>query len=140
MDDLKKFTLGWIYAYSYGPELDKILSEKAVKIETLNRPEQGFKMLLKGRIEVLPLEVNVGKSILENTFPEQELKKITHHEKAFLNNSSFLLFPKSLTGSKELAEKFNRQLQKYKESGQYNEYFQRLKRGDYDLAPLKVTP
>ena len=134
IEDLKKFTLGGIYAYSYGPELDKIISEQTVEIETMNRPKQGFKMLLKGRIEVFPLEINVGKSILEKAFSEEERKKITYHDKAFLNNSSFLLFPKSLTGSKDLSEMFNQHLQKFKDTGQYNEYFEKLKDGYYEVA------
>lgn len=134
IEDIKKFHTGVIYAYSYGPKLDEILSNKNIKTEKLSRPEQGFKMLLRGRIQILPLEVNVGESILKNSFSENEFKKITYHEKAFLNNSSYLLFPKSLTGSKDLTEKFNQQLQKYKDSGQYNEYFKKFKQGYYDLS------
>lgn len=135
INDLKKFTLGGIYGYSYGSELDKIISEQTAEIETMNRPKQGFKMLLKGRIEVFPLEINVGKSILKKTFSDEERKKITYHDKAFLNNSSFLLFPKSLAGSKDLSEMFNQHLQRFKDTGQYNEYFEKLESGYYEVNP-----
>lgn len=139
IDDIKKINTGVLHAYSYGTELDKVLSEKNINKQILNRPEQGFEMLLRGRIDILPMEVNVGKSTLKKYFTERQYKRITYHEKPFLNNSSFLLFPKSLPDSKGLSERFNQHLQKFKDNGQYDEYFGRLDNGYYETSPQESS-
>ena len=94
INDLKEFTIGGINASSYGPELDKALSQEKILIDRVIRPQQNFKKLLHNRIDLFPFELNVGHAMLKKYLSKEEQKKITYHKKPYLNNSSFLLFPK----------------------------------------------
>lgn len=132
LDDLKGFNMGGVYASSYGPAFDQALSAGKVTLERVKHPQQNFKKLLTKRIELFPFEINVGHSVLKNNFSEEQQLKITHNPKPLLNNSSFLLFPKSLKSSAELVVQFNQQLQKIRDNGQYDAYFEKLKQGYYD--------
>lgn len=141
IDDLKTFTIGGVYASSYGPEFDQALSTGKLKIERVNQPEQNFKKMLKKRIQLFPFERHVGNSIIKKYFSAEEQQQITYNPKPLLNNLSFLLFPKSLESSQTLADKFNQQLQIIRDNGKYNHYFEKLKQGYYDkpIEPL-ITP
>ena len=133
--DLRGMQFGGGISYSYGPEFDAFLREKAVEMERVSTTEQNFGKLLKGRIQLFPQEVNVGYTDLRSHFSPAERKRITHHPKAFLNNLSYLLLPKSLAGSPALLEQFNRRLQSYRDSGRYEQYFVDLQQGKYQPDP-----
>jgi polar amino acid transport system substrate-binding protein len=130
--DLKAFTLGGIFASSYGPPLDKALSKGEITIERVNNPRQNFKKLLKKRLDLFPFELTVGTSVLNKHFSKDERQHIVHHPRPYLNNSSFVLFPKILTSSKELSERFNKQLKVIRDNGEYDTYFKNLKQGYYN--------
>jgi polar amino acid transport system substrate-binding protein len=132
INDLKPFSIGGIYASSYGPELDHALSEGDLKIDRVNRPRQNFKKILKNRLKLFPFEINVGTSVLKKYFSKEEQLQITHHPKPYLNNFSFVLFPKILTSSKELSKRFNKQLKIIRDNGKYDTYFENLKQGYYN--------
>lgn len=137
VDDLKKYKVGGIQAYSYGPAIDALIANNAIQIENVNRPQQNFRKLLKDRIDIFPIEVNVGNSILKKYFTLNHRQEITYNTKPFLNNSSFLLFPRSLESSQNLLVMFNQHLQKFKDDGRYESYFEKLKNGYYDKAAGK---
>jgi polar amino acid transport system substrate-binding protein len=52
-----------------------------------------------------------------------------------LTNLSYLMLPKSLEGSPALLERFNRRLQRYRDSGRYQRYFDDMQQGKYELDP-----
>ena len=119
ISDLKEFKIGGINASSYGPEFNKALATGEVIINRVIRPQQNFKMLLHDRIQIFPFEVNVGHAMLRSHLTVEEQEQITYHPKAFLNNSSFVLFPRNLKGSQSLSLRFNKQLRKIKDNGKY---------------------
>jgi polar amino acid transport system substrate-binding protein len=130
--DLKGFSIGGVNASSYGPTLDKAIIDGEVLIDRVIRPQQNFKKLLYNRIDIFPFEVNVGHAVLNKHFTEDEQARLTYHPKPFLNNSSYVLFPKKLSGSKALSQQFNRSLEKIKSSGRYDAYFKMFKQGYYN--------
>ncbi len=132
INDLKELTLGGINASSYGPAFDKAIAQGELIMNRVNRPQQNFKMMLHNRIDIFPFEINVGQAVLKEHLTLIEQEEITHHPKAYLNNSSFLLFPKSLQNSKELKLKFNKQLKKFREDGRYDSYFKNFQQGFYN--------
>ena len=132
IDDLYGMKMGGVMAYSYGPELDKALEKGLIEMARIKHPKQNFKMLLRNRIQLNPMEINVGYSSLKKNFTLKEQAQITHHPKAFLNNLSYVLFPKKIENSKELVKRFNNALAKIKASGQYEEYFKNFEAGLYN--------
>ena len=130
--DLTGIKMGGGLASSYGPELDMALKKGLIKMERITHPRQNFKKLLIDRVQLHPLEINVGYSSLKKHFTLSEQAKITHHPKPLLNNLSCVLFPKHLKESKRLVERFNKKLATYKSSGQYEAYFTNFKLGRYN--------
>mgnify|MGYP003435022759 FL=1 len=133
--DLSGMTLGGGLEYSYGPAFDDFLASGKVHMERVASDRQNFEKLLKERIVLYPQEFNVGYAALHSQFSVAEIAKVTHHPKPLLNNLSYLMLPKSLAGSPELLERFNRRLQSYRDSGRYQRYFDNLHRGYYQPAP-----
>lgn len=129
--DLKDLSIGGISASSYGPILDKAIAQGELNMSRVTRPQQNFRMLIHNRIDIFPFEINVGQAVLKEHLTQIEQEEITHHPKAYLNNESFVLFPKSLHGSKELQVQFNKQLKIFKEDGRYDVYFKKFQQGFY---------
>ncbi|WP_445939898.1 substrate-binding periplasmic protein [Pseudomonas sp.] len=134
-DDLTGMTLGGGLEYSYGPGFDAFLAENKVKMERVSNDQQNFDKLLKERVVLYPQEMNVGYAALRSHFSPEDQAKITHHPKPLLVNLSYLMLPKSLKGSPALLERFNKRLQRYRESGRYQRYFDDLKQGKYQAEP-----
>ncbi len=132
INDVYGMKMGGVLGYSYGPDLDKALEKGLVEMDRIKHPRQNFKKLLRGRIQLNPLEINVGYSSLKKYFSLKEQTQITHHPKPFLNNLSYVLFPKKIKNSKDLVKRFNKALAKIKVSGQYDEYFKNFDAGLYD--------
>ena len=134
-DDLTGMTLGGGLEYSYGPGFDAFLAESKVKMERVSNDQQNFDKLLKERVVLYPQEMNVGYAALRSHFSPEDQAKITHHPKPLLVNLSYLMLPKSLKDSPALLERFNKRLQRYRESGRYQRYFDDLKQGKYQAEP-----
>jgi len=132
ISDLTGIKMGGSMASSYGPELDIALKKGLVEMERITYPRQNFRKLLINRIQLHPLEINVGYSSLKKHFTLKEQAKITHHPKPLLNNLSYVLFPKQLKTSKSLVLHFNKVLAKFKSTGQYDQYFKNFKAGLYN--------
>ncbi len=131
VNDLYGMKMGGIQAYSYGPELDKALKKGLIEMVLIKHPKQNFMKLLRGRVQLHPMEINVGYAALKKNFTLKEQSKITHHPKPFLNNLSYLLFPKKVKNSEELVKRFNKALAKMKANGRYDQYFKNFEAGLY---------
>ncbi len=133
-DDLTGMNIGGGLEYSYGPDFDAFLETGKVNIERVSSDQQNFEKLLKERVALYPQEMNVGYAALLSQFSAEDRDKITHHPKPLLVNLSYLMLPKSLEGSPQLLERFNRRLQIYRESGRYQRYFADLQQGKYEQS------
>lgn len=133
LEDLRGRVMGGGIKYSYGAEMDAALADGLITMERVNSDRQNFRKLLLGRIELYPQEKNVGLSALRKEFNEAERARITYHPKPFLNNQSFLLFPRKAPHSKVLLAMFNRQLLAFRQDGRYDAYLKDLERGFYTL-------
>ena len=132
LNDLKGWVIGGGHEYSYGTEFDNALAAGDIIIERVPTKQQNWSKLLLGRIALYPEELNVGYSSLKQIYPKHKVDLITHHPKAFLNNLSYLLFPKISDKSLRLIKDFNKQLKVFRESGRYETYFKGFREGYYD--------
>ena len=130
--DLTGIKMAGNLAYSYGPKIDKAIEAGSIVMERTIHPMQNFKKLLIGRVQLHPIEINVGYSSLKKNFTLSEQTQITHHPKPLLNNLSYLMFPKHLKESTKLMKRFNKELAKFKANGQYQAYFKDFKLGLYN--------
>ncbi|MFM5751209.1 substrate-binding periplasmic protein [Aeromonas veronii] len=123
--------LGGDIAYSYGPELDKMVADGKVSQQRVTDVKQNFGKLLRGRIDLYPQELRVGLAELQSQLDPASAALITYSQTPFLRNDSFVMFPRKMPDSAKLRDQFNQQLQQAIASGRYKRYFERLSRGDY---------
>lgn len=139
--DLSDIRLAGVLGYSYGPEFDAAVEAGIIDIEWVASEESTVNMLLAGRIDAYPQEINVGYFNIARTVSPEAARRITHHPKALLVNKSYLLLPRSSPDSEALLDAFNTQLRVFKASGRYQSYFDAFEAGDYDLdTALPVSP
>ncbi|WP_037339434.1 substrate-binding periplasmic protein [Saccharospirillum impatiens] len=132
--DLSGLKLAGVLGYSYGPEFDAAVEAGILDIEWVASEASTVNMLLAGRIDAYPQEINVGYFTLSKTVSPEAARRITHHPKALLVNQSYLLLPRSLPDSEALLENFNSQLRAFRASGRYQTYFDAFEAGDYELT------
>jgi len=131
IEDLQGIQIGGIIKFSYGAEFDAAVKAGKLEVHRISEDRQAFGMLLKGRIDVYPQEVNVGYYNLQKHFKAEEVRLITHHPKLLLSDVSYLLLSKKVERNKQLIQIFNQELKRFKESGKYAQYFERVKQGKY---------
>ncbi|MDP5142399.1 transporter substrate-binding domain-containing protein [Rheinheimera baltica] len=130
LTDLHGLLLGGGLGYSYGQAFDQALENKLFKMSRVGTTEQNFRRLAAGRIDVFAEEISVGYHTLNNQLPELA-DAISHHHLPLLINQSYLLFPKSNLDSAQIISQFNLHLEKFRQSGRYQSYFDLLKQGEY---------
>lgn len=130
-DDLTGMTLGGGLEYSYGPAFDAFLAEGKIRMERVSSDRQNFEKLLKERVVLYPQERNVGYAALRSQFSPEDAERITHHPTPLLVNLSYLMLPRRLAGSEALRARFDVRLQRFRDDGRYQRYFDDLEAGLY---------
>ncbi|WLD58675.1 transporter substrate-binding domain-containing protein [Salinispirillum sp. LH 10-3-1] len=132
--DLRGMLIGGVLGYSYGAGFDAALEAEVFRMERVRNDELNFLKLLSERIDVYPQEVNVGYYALRRDLPPEDAERVTHHPTPLLVNQSFLLLPRSVPDSAELVTLFNASLQRFRDDGRYQTYFDAFDRGEYELS------
>lgn len=121
LKDLKEFTIGATNDYDYGPEFKKLETEKILKVEYASSELKNLKKLQKERIEIVPVNLEVGLTILKDNYKWDERQQFIYNPKPFEESLMYLLLSKKDPHNKVFIEKFNAGLKKLKESGKYDE-------------------
>ncbi len=124
IDDLKDLRIGGIIRFSYGEEFDKAEKSGNLRVDRVSTDLQNFKKLLAGRLHIYPQEINVGFHALRSNLKPEEIQRITYHPKILMEKESYLLFSKKIKSNKALIVKFNNGLNRLKNSGNYQRYFE----------------
>ncbi len=135
-DDLKGLLIGTTIGYSYSPEFEKAKKQGKLNTTEVSKESQNFKMLLKGRIDIFPSNMDAGFSVLNNGFTAKEIDQITCHKKPYHQAKIYTIFPKNRADSGKLVAMFNKGLAKLKEKGMYDEIIKDSRDGKY----LKLSP
>lgn len=134
IDDLAKFKIGGTIGYSYGEPFENAVKENRIQVDRVSKDELNFRKLLRGRIDIYPIEFIVGYSIIANTFKPAQALLLTNHPKPLRVTKYHLLVSRALPGDRpeKLLEAFNRGLQSLHESGKYDEMSDLLFEGYYN--------
>jgi polar amino acid transport system substrate-binding protein len=129
--DLSKFRFGATRGYSYTKEFWEAGKNGLLKIEEASSDKTNFKKLLKERIDIFPSGIVVGYGILNQSFDNAMVNKLTYHHKILRSSTSHVLFPKNAPKSKKLLKAFNDGLIKLRSGGLYDKYEDDLMGGRY---------
>jgi polar amino acid transport system substrate-binding protein len=130
-DDLKSLKIGATHGYFYGDEFKKAEEEGQINIEYVTADAQSLKKSLLGRIDIFPLNVLTGYSLIKNNLTLEEFEKFTHHPKKLAEPSdSHIIFAKNEKNDR-MMKLFNKGLKQLIASGKLKQYFEESNRGDY---------
>lgn len=130
-DDLKNVRIGGTLEYMYTPEFMEAEHSGKIRVDRASSDHLGFKKLLGKRFEIFPQLIDIGYFQLQKLFDPETVRLFTHHPTPFGKHSEQLLLSKKHERNKRLTELFNRGLQRLKESGKYEQYFEESRRGEY---------
>lgn len=118
--DLVPYRLGLTRDYTYTPEIWAAARSGQLRYESPPNDLSALRMLLAGRIDVLPLDRNVACEVLLAHFSAAEQAQFAIHPRPMTDSfSTHVLFPPGRPQSKTLLEAFNRGLRQLRSSGEY---------------------
>ncbi len=130
-DDLKDIKIGTTIGYSNGKMFDKAVQEGKLFVDPVRSDSLNFHKLLKGRIKIFPVDLNVGRSLLKKEFSPDESELITYHPQPVNSAPLYLLFSKHVKKNAHLVEIFNQGLRQLRESGKYASFLEESLKGEH---------
>lgn len=123
INDLKQYRIGGTLGYTYGEAFDKAVKNKDIYVQYITHDIQNIKKLMSGKIEIFPMEINVGYELIKTELDKKNVSLITHHHKPVVQTSTCVVISKKI--GKQRAQKliaaFNRGLQELKNNGRYDQ-------------------
>jgi len=130
-DDLKALSVGATKGYYYGEQFDLHAKNNKLQIEWVRSDDLNFKKLIKRRINIFPMNLDVGMYVLRSKFTAKEIEPIDYHSKPLDQGPLVMLFSKKIAKNVEFVKKFNKGLNHLKEMGKYDQYFENSRQGGY---------
>lgn len=128
MEDLKGIAIGGTASYHYSTPF-KIAEESGIiQVDRTSTDEQNFRKLLKGKIDIFPIGLDVGLFLLRNKFPKETRDLIAYHPTPLNSDTLHLMMSKRIKKSEELISFFNKGLQELKDSGRYNQIIEKSRK------------
>ena len=131
IEDLKGIKIGGTTGYSYGDTFDQAEKAGNLEVHRVTHDYQNFLMLLRGRAQIVPLELEVGYRLLQKHLSPEEVERITHHPKPLKTIPYHLILSKQVERNGHFIHIFNKGLKRLKENGQYEQYIAESRRGEY---------
>ena len=131
LDDLKGIFIGATQTYAYTPEFLEAIKKQSLNIELISSDETNLRKLLKGRIDIFPLNIDVAYALLASKFTQHERESITYHPRPLYSIYTHVIFSKKIKKNIRMRELFNKGLKRLKESGKLDQYLKESKRVDY---------
>jgi polar amino acid transport system substrate-binding protein len=122
LTDLGNLKIGATLGYNYGEAFEKAEDQGNIHVRRVSRDSQNFHKLLNYRIDLFPINHQVGLEMLQNYFSKVERQRITFHPKPLLTRPLHVLFRRVSKRGRQMAELFNAGLKKLKSSGKYEHY------------------
>jgi polar amino acid transport system substrate-binding protein len=131
INDLKGISIGGTEKYFYGDEFENAEKAKEITVYRIASDELNFNLLLKKRIQIFPIDKNVGYHTIQRSLTEEQVAQITHHPKLIFTKPLYLIMPKDRENSKVLMDIFNSGLKKFKNKVHYQKIQIDIQDGKY---------
>ena len=129
--DLKDMRIGGTNEYYYGKAFEEAENEGTILVERVPSDELNLRKILKNRIEICPMNLDAGLSLLQTKFNQEEIDSISYHPRPLDEGPLVLMFSKKVAKNKEIVNIFNQGLRRLKESGRYDQFFEESRQGKY---------
>ena len=133
IDDLKALNIGATTHYTYGKEFDEASLGGELNIEYVASDKFNVRKLLHNRIQIFPMEIEVGYSLIHTMLPPEQAALITNHLKPIMQAPICVAFSKKIPAQRasRLQKLLNSGLKKLMASGQYEELIWNSRQGKY---------
>jgi polar amino acid transport system substrate-binding protein len=129
MKDLTGLYIGATIDYDYGEAFTQAEKAGVISVERVSSDEQNFKKLLAGRIDIFPLDLDVGLAMLRQNFTAEEIAQITYHPRPIESYPYSLILSKKVPRNQELIVLFNAGLQELIDSGKMQQFVEESRQG-----------
>lgn len=120
IDDLRPYLVGLTRDYTYTPEIWAAARSGRLRYANVINDLAGLKLLLAGRIDVLPMERHVACDLLTHHFPPEAADRLRAHPRPMTDQfTTHVIFPKDKPQSAQYLADFNRGLAKLRASAEY---------------------
>lgn len=137
IEDLEPFKICAAQGYYIDEAFEASEKKGLLKIDRVPSESQCIDLLLRNRVDVVPINLAVVHSILKEHFNPYQIGKLTYNPKILRSSSTHLLLSKKIPQNEMLMNAFNKGLLKLKENGLLDKY---LRIGEEDLISLEPTP
>ena len=120
LKDLKPYRIGGVRGYWYENDFGKA----GLVVEYTNHTGQSLKKLKTGRIQLFPLNEQVGWYLIDQSYPEYK-NRFGVLEKIFELSPSYLMVSKSYPDAGRLLKQFDDAFEELKKSGGYQDILER---------------
>ncbi|WP_428244185.1 substrate-binding periplasmic protein [Gynuella sp.] len=117
-EDLKSWKIGTIDSYSYGEKFDQAVKDFHLNTVSTHTNENNIEKLIKGDIDLVPIDLNVGEYLLDRKFSKYR-QQLTFDERSLTSETLYFISPRSIPKAKQLIETFNRGLAILRQTGQF---------------------
>jgi polar amino acid transport system substrate-binding protein len=120
LGDLKGLRIGIVQSYTYTPEFWALQKSGALDARTATDDLANLRLLVGGRLDVVPMERNVACYLMQTHFTEREVQDLRAHPRLFAPNfTTHVMFSDKLPESAARLDTFNRGLRALKRSPVY---------------------
>jgi polar amino acid transport system substrate-binding protein len=132
IDDLKGLVIGGTIGYNYGDDFNKAEKYGDIDVSRVNNDLQNIKKLILGRIDIFPVNTDVGYYLIHKHLTPEQGALLTHHKKPYIEKGNmFLLLSKKFKNSEDILKLFNKGLKLLSSSGKIELYIKESQEGDY---------
>ncbi|WP_407644446.1 hypothetical protein [Dongshaea marina] len=105
-----------------------------INAQYANTDEQNLKKLIRGRVDVFPLETVVGYTLINKKLSPIQGQLLTNHPKALHESPYYLIVSRNIPGERaqKILDDFDKGLKKLKSSGEYAAIEELSFRGYYE--------
>lgn len=125
LDELRGVTIGVTIGYSYSGALATLQRLRPAMFAEATSDLINFKKLLSGRIDLFPLEKQVGRNLIQRSLSSDEQRQITVAAQPLADFAPHLLLSRAVVGNEERLQRFEQGLARLQANGRYQEIMAR---------------
>lgn len=133
--DLKGLSIGVTNTYNYRDDFTQASQQGLFDAQVAESDTINFRKLITGRINIFPMEMLVGISLLNKDFTPEQKRLITFHKTPLNTNQQRIMLSKKMPHALEMIKLFNEGLAQLKASGHYQRIMDDFNAGRYSSSP-----
>ncbi len=128
-DDLAGQVIGLTSGYVYSGQITDIRNDPDFIFQEASNDVANFEKLLAGRIDIFPMELNVGLTLLKEEFPPEQASQITYNPRPLSAFDPHLFLTKKKPENANLIKQFDKEFEFFIKSGELQRLTEACKPG-----------